>query len=86
MNSKLERSLMSVGKRVFVEYFFMWNNMTPELLSRYEDFTHKSYVSRIWHAKSIIKNNDQINALNLIINSKTDQQTKIKAKKILEEL
>lgn len=82
----LEKTLNSVGKAVFVKYYFVFANMSNEdcLEMFTENFTEKSKRSRTSHAKAIFRENKQFDALKIISNSpRVDPVVKKKAKDIL---
>lgn len=85
----LERLLESVGKQIFIKYYDYFQNIEKysnldiiEIIE--EDFTKKSKISRTAHARTIFKNNWQIDALNNILISKVSEETILLCQKILK--
>lgn len=89
----LENILNRVGKATFIKYYYEFKNLNElEASDRTvvekieENYTLKSKMSRTSKAKRIFREELEINALEIIINSpKVDLCTIEKAKKILLE-
>lgn len=82
----LIRVLNSVGKSTFVKYYFNFKNESRDkcILKFDENYTDKAKSTRTGHAQRIFRENKQIEALNIIINSeRVDETTRKKAKEIL---
>jgi len=74
----LLRTLNSIGKSVFVKYYYNFKNESREfcIAAFTENYTDKAKSSRTGHAQRIFREGLQKNALNLIINStRVDDQT-----------
>ncbi|MBR1680916.1 hypothetical protein IJ707_03900 [bacterium] len=86
----LERTLHSVGKAIFVKYYYFFKDDTHysnsdliEIIS--ENYTDKSKKSRTGHARMIFRNNLNIEALEIIIKSKVSEGTKLAAQELIQE-
>lgn len=82
----LDVLLNKIGKKIFVDYYKVFKmDDNPEVALAVEGFTLTSRRSRSSSARTIFRNNQQIDALNNIINSdRIDTKTIERAKKLLE--
>lgn len=87
---QLDRSLRSIGKECFVNYFEYFknqkysNNDLVALLMRKEVYTESGSKTRVTQSRRIISENKVKEALSMVIeSSKLDVATILKAKKIL---
>lgn len=94
-DEQLARNLQSVGQACFVKYFeyFSSERMSAEDITerlRSETiYTEKSCISRIGHARSIIRAGLASRALKKIINSdspKVSESTRSEAQRLLDSL
>ena len=85
-NEDLDTMLNKIGKRVFIEYFYIFkadDNPEDKLIN--EEFTLNSRRSRSSSARKIFRDGLQLSALKNIIQSpKLDEEILVKAKEILE--
>lgn len=87
----LQRQLNSVGKAIFVKYYYYFsdsNNYSTEDIIKIikENYSNKSKKSRISHAHMIFNNNLNVEALKIILKSKVPEEIKQQAQNILEEI
>ena len=81
----LEKVLNSVGKTLFIKYFFRDKSREECIDAMSEDYSDKSKRTRISHAKRIFREGKQREALVIIISSKkVDAATRIRAEKIIK--
>lgn len=92
-DNQLERTLRSIGMRVFVEYFdYFADSRIPavdmiERLFQQENFTEKSCRSRTGHARSIIRSGRSSDALRLVVDStRVEASIKKRAEQLLKKL
>lgn len=91
-------TLRSLGKTVFVDFYYDFKQYSLGLLSRSDlankllkdnpkakKDTFETQEKRTSNGKSIFDKNKQIEALKIIIDSKVSTETKNKARKILED-
>lgn len=85
----LKRTLQSVGMKCFIQNFDVFSSPRfshadmVEILENENDFTLKSCKSRANHALRIFRENSELEALEMIINSpRVDSITKVEAEKI----
>lgn len=84
-NDKLDRLLKSIGKAFFVDYFDVYmNEEDPAKNIPVGEYTYKSYQSRVSNMKRIFKDNLEVQALRIALNSRLDTETKSKAHDLLE--
>lgn len=84
----LIRTLNSVGKSTFVKYYYNFKNQSrDECILRFdENFTDKAKSTRTGHAQRIFRENKQLEALTIIIQSpRVDSSTHERAKEILKQ-
>ena len=82
----LIRILNSVGKSTFIKYYYNFKNLSrDECIARFdENYTEKAKGTRCGHAQRIFRENENIEALKIIINSdRVDEKTRSAAKEIL---
>ncbi len=82
----LNRTLNSIGKSTFVKYYFSFKIMScEECIAQFEeDYTDKAKRTRTTHAQRIFRENKQLEALDIIIQSnRVDSNTRNRAKEIL---
>lgn len=82
----LVRTLNSVGKAIFVKYYYDFKTKTREdcIACFVESFTDKAKSTRTGHAQRIFRENKHIEALNIIIQSnRLDSEIINRAKEIL---
>ena len=87
----LQRQLNSVGKAIFVKYYYYFsdsNYYSTEDITKIikENYSNKSKKSRISHAHMIFNNNLNVEALKIILKSKVPEEIKQQAQNILEEI
>jgi hypothetical protein len=90
-DTKLNRLLNSIGKRVFVRYFHEFDNFSSQdmiaLLRNKESFTRKACTSRTHHAKRIFHEGMQVQALAIITESnRVEPKATEKARVLLSQL
>ena len=85
-DQQLDRTLISVGKEVFVTYFKEFcdssrsnKNVAQQLKNERKCYTDKSFRSRTSHARMIIKAGRAEDALIIISRSKVSNNTKERA-------
>ncbi len=84
----LVRTLNSVGKTIFIKYYYDFKLKTrEECISNFvEPYTDYAKSTRTGHAQRIFRENKQIEALSIIIESnRLDEETISRAKEILLE-
>lgn len=82
----LERVLNSVGKSTFVKYYYAFKNKSREecILLFDENYTDNAKSTRTGHAQRIFRENKQLDALEIIVQSKrVDYVTQQKAREII---
>ena len=82
----LDRTLNSVGKTIFIKYYYDFKLKTREecICNFVEPYTDHAKSTRTGHAQRIFRENKQIDALNIIIQSnRLDEETISRAKEIL---
>lgn len=82
----LIRTLNSVGKSTFVKYYYCFKDKSrDECIAQFdEDYTDKAKSTRTGHAQRIFRENKNLEALEIIINSgRVDEVTREQAKQIL---
>lgn len=82
----LDGVLNSVGKSTFVKYYYNFRDKSRDacIIGFDEDFTDKAKSTRTGHAQRIFRENKQIDALRLIINSpRVDAPVRRRAQEIL---
>lgn len=82
----LIRTLNSVGKSTFVKYYYCFKDKNrDECIAQFdEDYTDKAKSTRTGHAQRIFRENKNLEALEIIINSgRVDEVTREQAKQIL---
>ena len=82
----LIRTLNSVGKSTFVKYYYCFKDKSrDECIAQFnEDYTDKAKSTRTGHAPRIFRENKNLEALEIIINSgRVDEVTREQAKQIL---
>lgn len=87
----LQRQLNSVGKAIFVKYYYYFSDSnyysTEDVIKIIkENYSEKSKKSRISHAHMIFNNNLNVEALKIILKSKVPEEIKQQAQNILEEI
>ncbi len=90
----VERALASIGKKCFIDYYNEFKNCTnpKELAQRLltdndKANSYTAQITRINYAIWIFDNNQEKNALNIIINSnRLDNVTKAKAREYYSKL
>jgi hypothetical protein len=87
---QIDRSLRSIGKECFVNYFEYFKNLKYSnsdlvtLLKHEKGYTESGCRTRISQSRKIIRNGKTKEALNMVIeSSKLDNATILKAKKLL---
>ena len=81
----LIRTLNSVGKSTFVKYYYCFKDKSrDECIAQFdEDYTDKAKSTRTGHAQRIFRENKNLEALEIIINSgRVDEVTREQAKQI----
>lgn len=84
----LIRTLNSVGKSTFVKYYYNFKNKSREDCIELfdEDYTDKAKATRTGHAQRIFRENKNIEALELILQSnRVDDYTLKTAREILAQ-
>lgn len=82
----LIRTLNSIGKSTFVKYYYCFRDKSrDECISQInEDYTDKAKSTRTGHAQRIFRENKNIEALKIIVNSnRVDSITREQAREIL---